>query len=220
MFLCYQVSFFQLRVLPSFLFPCYAEGIASSHLHSRSFSGFREGVLHQHSIVTAASSSPGCSLSRSSGSRAFCSIMFVTKFSGENQDGCCSQADHLPQALIPWRFPVWVCLGENELNRLLWDVHFLVCFFSGYTVQPGIPQAHVVAVESCLKHEAVVLALRTHILRLLFLLKLKESTMNLYHTISYKMKCKSCCGIIVLIHNQWLADVKVIAWSHRWCKLR
>lgn len=166
MFPCYQISFFQLGVLPSFVFPCYAEGIASSHLRSRSFSSFTEGVLHQHSTIAAAQSSPGWGLSRNSDSRAFYSIMFTTKFSMENQDGCYSQADHLPQALIPWRFLAWVCLGENELNRLLWDVHFLLCFFSGCTIQPGIPQAHAVTVESCLMHEAVVFILRTHILRL------------------------------------------------------
>lgn len=214
MFLCYHVTFFQCRVIPAFVFPCSAEGIASFHLHSRSFSGFGEGVLHHHTTIAAApQSSPGWGLSRNSDSRAFYSIMFASKFSTENQDGWYSEADHLPQALVPWRFPAWVCLEENELNRLLWDVHFLPCFFSGCPVQPGIPWGRVVAVESCLMRERVVFILRTHILRLLFLLKLKESTMNLYRMISYQMKCKSCHGVVILIYNQRLVDVRVIAWS-------
>lgn len=147
MFPCYQVSFFQLSVLPS-VFPCCAEGIVSSRLHSRSFSSFREGVLHQHSTITAPWSSPGWGLSRNLDCKAFYAVTFATKFSRENQDGCYSQADHLPQALIPWKFLAWVCLGENDLKRLLWDVHFLLSFFSGCTVQPCIPQTHAIAVKS------------------------------------------------------------------------
>lgn len=65
----------------------------------------------------------------------------------------------------------------------------------------NIPWAHMVAVEGCLKREAVGCLLRAQVLRLLLLLKLKESTENLYTTINYKMELKSYLSIIILLHN-------------------
>lgn len=75
-------------------------------------------------------------------------------------------------------------------------------FSSSLFLNLNIPWAHVVAVEGCLKREAVGCLLRAHVLRLLLLLKLKESTVDLYTTINYKMELKSYLSIIIILHNR------------------
>lgn len=71
---------------------------------------------------------------------------------------------------------------------------FLFAFSQAVLLNLIFPRL-MIAVKSCLKHEAVVFILRTHILKLLFLLKLKESTTILAKKIS---KWKSCHPIIII----------------------